>query len=84
MADTAALIEACDVIVSVDTAVAHLAAALGKPTWILLPYNADWRWLATGNTSPWYPSVTLLRQSKFGEWDDVMHQLADKLRELVS
>jgi len=72
MSDTAALCDAMDVIVAVDTSVAHLAAALGKPVWILLPTIADWRWLREGSTSPWYPSVRLYRQPVMGDWNPVL------------
>lgn len=81
-ADTAALCEQMDVIVSVDTSVAHLAGALGKPTWILLPYLPDWRWLLEREDSPWYPSVRLLRQKSRGQWDVPLQQLAQKLAQM--
>jgi len=68
-ADTAALIGALDLVITIDTAVAHLAGALGKPVWILLPHSADWRWLRTRTDSPWYPSAVLFRQSRAGDWD---------------
>ncbi|MDI9336345.1 MAG: tetratricopeptide repeat protein [Gammaproteobacteria bacterium] len=70
--DTAALCEVMDLIISVDTSVAHLSAALGKPTSILLPYNPDWRWLLGRTDSPWYASVRLCRQPKLGDWDSVL------------
>ena len=77
--DTAALVENLDLIISVDTAVAHLAGALGKPVWILLPVNSDWRWLLGRTDSPWYPSARLVRQSRLGDWAEVVQQLAKKL-----
>jgi tetratricopeptide (TPR) repeat protein len=80
---TAAQISLMDAVVSVDTAVAHLAAALGKPTLILLAHTADWRWLWPRQDSPWYPGVTLIRQQSPGDWRPVLHQLAGKLAELV-
>jgi tetratricopeptide (TPR) repeat protein len=67
-ADTAALISTLDLVISVDTAVAHLAAALGKPTWIVLPLTPDFRWLHQGECSAWYPGVRLFRQQQFGDW----------------
>lgn len=66
--DTAALCELVDLVVSADTSVAHLAGALGKPVWILLPFNADWRWLIDRGDSPWYASAKLYRQETFGSW----------------
>lgn len=73
--DTAALIEHMDLVVSVDTSVAHLAAAMGKPTWILLPYVPDWRWLLDRQDSPWYPSVTLFRQQSVGDWSQPLQEV---------
>jgi hypothetical protein len=67
-ADSAALISCLDAVISVDTATAHLAGALGIPTAILLPYAADWRWGASGATTPWYDSARLFRQPDFGNW----------------
>jgi tetratricopeptide (TPR) repeat protein len=82
-AETAALISQVDLVISVDTAVAHLAGALGKAVWILLPLVADWRWLLHRRDSPWYPSATLFRQSRGGRWDDVIQAMAADLRRLV-
>jgi tetratricopeptide (TPR) repeat protein len=69
--DTSAIIEALDLVISVDTSVAHLAAAMGKPTWIMLPFAPDWRWLLERNDSPWYPDVRLFRQSRRDDWEGV-------------
>lgn len=79
LADTAALCEQMDVVVSVDTSVAHLAAALGKPTWVLIPFLPDWRWLLERTDSPWYPSVRLFRQILRGQWDMPLQQMAQAL-----
>ena len=73
--DTAALIEKLDLVISVDTSVAHLAGALGKPLWLLLPYAPDWRWQVTGEHSVWYPMARLFRQDKPGDWSSVMQRL---------
>jgi hypothetical protein len=76
MMDTAEIIARLDVVVSVDTAVAHLAASMGKPTVILLPARGcDWRWMSGRSNSPWYPSVKLVRQSRPGEWGAVLDQV---------
>jgi tetratricopeptide (TPR) repeat protein len=71
-ADTAALIANLDLVISVDTSVAHLAGALAKPVWILLPYIPDWRWLLDRDDSPWYPTARLFRQDETRGWDNVM------------
>jgi hypothetical protein len=82
--DTAALLDLIDLIITVDTSVAHLAGAMGKPVWILLPYNSDWRWLLHRTDTPWYPSVRLFRQQQIGDWaaviDQVKHELSFFLR----
>jgi tetratricopeptide (TPR) repeat protein len=78
--DTAAVISQLDVVVSVDTAVAHLAGAMGKPVVILLPLAADFRWLRALRDTPWYPTARLLRQPSFGDWDSVIAGLADELQ----
>jgi hypothetical protein len=79
-ADTAALIEAMDLVISIDTAVAHLAGALAKPVWIMLAFNPDWRWMLGREDSPWYPTARLFRQSKPGDWEGVVSTVADALR----
>jgi hypothetical protein len=81
-ADTAAVISLLDIVVSVDTAVAHLAGALGKPVVILLPQAADFRWLRGREDSPWYPTAKLFRQPAFGDWDSVIGRLHDELRQV--
>jgi len=70
--DTAALVETLDLVISVDTAVAHLAGAMGKPVWLLNRFDSDWRWLRAGGTTPWYPSMRLFRQPCLGDWQSVM------------
>ena len=79
-ADTAAIMSLLDVIISVDTAAAHLAGALGKPVVILLPHAADFRWMRHRPDTPWYPTATLLRQPAFGDWDSVIADLGRELR----
>ncbi len=74
-ADTAALVEQLDVVISVDTAIAHLAGSLGKPVWILLARVADWRWGLSGDQTPWYPTARLYRQKAEGDWGQVLDQL---------
>ena len=81
--DTAALIENMDLVVTVDTSVAHVACALGKPTWILLPYLSDFRWLLDRSDSPWYPSATLYRQKEPGDWSPVFAKLTEDLAEKI-
>jgi Tfp pilus assembly protein PilF len=78
-ADTAALIANLDLVISCDTAVAHLAAAMGKPTWILSRFNGCWRWLQEGADSPWYPAVRLFRQKTRGDWAPVIAEVAAAL-----
>jgi Flp pilus assembly protein TadD len=80
-ADTAAIIESLDLIIAVDTSVAHLAGALNKPVWLLSRYAACWRWLRGRTDSPWYPSMRLFRQRDAGEWGPVIDEVRDALRE---
>lgn len=77
--ETAALVANLDLVISVDTSLAHLAGALGKPVWILLPKHADWRWQLERDDSPWYPSAKLFRQRKAGGWDDVVTRVREAL-----
>ena len=77
--DTAAVIARLDFVITVDTAVAHLAGAMGKPTWILLPYVPDFRWLIDREDSPWYPTARLFRQSSVGDWAKVLARVAQHL-----
>jgi hypothetical protein len=77
--DTAALIENLDLVISVDTSVAHLAGAMGKKVFIMLPYSPDYRWMLERADSPWYPTATLFRQSERGDWDGLIMQLKSVL-----
>ena len=81
--DTAALIDCLDLVITIDTSVAHLAGSLGKPASVLLPTAADWRWLTERNDSPWYPTMTLFRQQQAGDWHDVMERLAGELAAIL-
>jgi tetratricopeptide (TPR) repeat protein len=82
-ADTAALVMNLDLVVTVDSSMAHLAGALGKPVWVLLPVPSDWRWLRDRETSPWYPTARLFRQSRPGDWGGVATRAKHELRELA-
>ena len=77
--DTAALIDEMDLVISVDTAVAHLSGAMGKKTFILLPYSPDYRWMLDRADSPWYPTATLFRQPSVGDWDSVIAEIRQLL-----
>jgi ADP-heptose:LPS heptosyltransferase len=79
-ADTAALIENLDLVISVDTSVAHLAGALGKNVWTLLPARPEWRWLLDRDDSPWYPTMRLFRQTRRGDWTDVIDRVVTTLK----
>ena len=82
-ADLAALMGNLDLVITVDTAVAHLAGALGIPVWVALPLIPDWRWLLEREDSPWYPSMRLFRQTAWGDWSGVFQRLTDALRQAV-
>ncbi len=78
--NTAQLIQELDLVISVDTSVAHLAASLGKPTWILLPHIPDWRWGLKNTNTPWYKSVTLFRKKQAQPWEEIINMIYDKLK----
>lgn len=80
---TAAAIERLDLVISVDTAVAHLVGALGRPIWTLLPYAPDWRWMMDREDSPWYPTMRLFRQKKPGDWGEVFRRVEVALENAV-
>jgi tetratricopeptide (TPR) repeat protein/ADP-heptose:LPS heptosyltransferase len=82
--ETAALLCCLDLVITVDTSVAHLAATLGRPTWVLLPYSPDYRWLLDRDDSPWYPTVRLFRQSATREYGSVLDRLRTELQSLIS
>jgi ADP-heptose:LPS heptosyltransferase len=81
--ETAALASELDLIISVDTAVAHLAGALGKPVWLLNRFDSEWRWLTNRNDTPWYPTMTIFRQNERGNWVDVIARVASALRDSI-
>lgn len=78
-ADTAAIVQNLDLVITVDTSVAHLAGGLGKPVWILSRYNADWRWLQNRPTNPWYPTARIFGQPTMGDWDSVIDEVGREL-----
>ena len=80
--DTASVMTHLDLMISVDTAAAHLAGAMGIPLWVLLPFDADWRWPPGALRSPWYPTAKLFRQTRYGDWDDVIDEVAALLAHL--
>jgi len=80
--ETAALVSALDLTLSVCTAVVHLAGALGRPVWVMAPYSPEWRYGRSGDTMPWYPTARILRQERFGEWDTVLEAVAARLHKL--
>ena len=82
-ADTSAIIENLDLVITVDTSVAHLAGALGKTAWVLLPFLPDWRWLTDGEQSSWYPTIKLYRQPKISDWNSVFNELKKDLISFV-
>ena len=81
--DTAAVMQNMDLIITVDTSLAHLAGGLGVPVWVILPFPAEWRWLQNTNDSLWYPTMQLFRQQSNGNWDTVVKELRVKLEQIV-
>ncbi|MGA2985288.1 MAG: tetratricopeptide repeat protein [Terriglobia bacterium] len=84
LADTAAIVANLGLVISIDTSVAHLAGAMGKPVWVLLHKSPDWRWLLDREDSPWYPTARLFRQATLGNWQDVVARVERELREFVA
>jgi len=82
--DAAAALENMDLIISVDTSILHLAGAMAKPVWAIMPFVPDWRWMLHRQTSPWYPTMRLFRQTRPGRWDDVFRRVAEELRLLTA
>jgi hypothetical protein len=83
-ADTGSLIANLDLVITVDTAVAHLAGAIGTPVWTLLRHAADWRWMLNRDESPWYPTMRLFRDDLHGDWGPVAERVAESLHDLVA
>jgi Flp pilus assembly protein TadD len=83
-ADTAARIRDLDLVIAVDTAVAHLAGAMGKPTWVMLPFASEWRWMRGREDSPWYPTVRIFRQTTPGDWGSVVERMMRELSAMIS
>jgi len=81
--DTAAVMKNLDLVVTVDTSLAHLAGGLGVPTWVVLPFPAEWRWLLERNDSPWYPTMRLFRQQIFGDWEMALQEIEMALEEII-
>ena len=81
--DTAAVMRQLDLIITVDTSIAHLAGGLGVPVWVPLPFPAEWRWLTDRVDSPWYPTMKLFRQTKRNNWADVITQIKQEVTQLV-
>jgi tetratricopeptide (TPR) repeat protein len=79
--DTAAVLSLCDLLVTADTAPAHLAGAMGRPVWVLVPFAPDWRWMLDGESTPWYPTARVFRQSALADWDAVIARVASALQE---
>jgi len=79
-ADTANWIEQLDLVIAVDTAVVHLAGAMGKPVWVMLPFAPDWRWMLEREDTPWYPTMRLFRQQRSGDWEEVWSRIMSALK----
>jgi ADP-heptose:LPS heptosyltransferase len=82
--DTAAVLKNLDLVITCDTAVAHLAGALGVPVWVAIPFAPDWRWLLDRSDSPWYPTMRLFRQDRRGDWQGVFRRIEVALGEQMS
>jgi ADP-heptose:LPS heptosyltransferase len=82
LVDTAALVAELDLVLSVDTSIAHLAGAMGRRCWLLLPFAPDWRWMLDRDDTPWYPATRLFRQPRLRDWPSVVARIADELRAL--
>lgn len=82
--DTAAVMESLDLIITCDTSIAHLAGALGRPTWIALKHAPYWRWMLGRDDSPWYPSIRLFRQKHRGQWGDVFDRMLEELMGILA
>jgi len=82
--DTAAVLTLADLVISVDTSVAHVAGALGRPAFVLLPFQPDWRWMLDRETSPWYPAMRLFRQTAIGDWSGVIARVRAALPEVMA
>ena len=78
-AEAAALVDRLDLVITVDTAIAHLAGAIGKPLWVLLPFGPDWRWMLERTDSPWHPTARLFRQPATGDWENVVEAVSREL-----
>jgi tetratricopeptide (TPR) repeat protein len=83
LGDLAAVMMSVDLVITVESAVAHLAGALAVPVWVVLPWSSDWRWLLERADSPWYPTMRLFRQSSLGDWEEVFERVATELRKVV-
>jgi hypothetical protein len=79
--DTAAVLRNCDLVISADSGIVHLAGAMGIPTWVALRWVPEWRWLLEGSGSPWYPSLRLFRQPRDGAWPEVVQAMAQALQQ---
>jgi ADP-heptose:LPS heptosyltransferase len=84
LTETAAMIAGLDLVITSDTAIAHLAGALGRPTWLCIHHAPDWRWLLEREDNPWYPTLRLFRQSSSGDWTGVIAALAEALAPQVA
>jgi hypothetical protein len=83
LAETAALVAGLNLVITTDTCIAHLAGAMDKPVWILLPHLADWRWMQETETTPWYPSARLFRQTRPGDWPGILERVSTELPRLA-